>query len=141
MKEVPGCRGTGAWLKSCCLVHNHFHGPDSSASMCTSSIMSSTLSRKQQKAQAFKSKQKAKRSGKGDTDQPDVPEVDLDDEQEPAIAESSSSKKRKRLDTNEATSEAVKGKGKAAVEEDKAEKPVKKSKKEVKQRFILFVGQ
>jgi nucleolar protein 6 len=119
--------------------------------------MSAPLTKKQQKALAFRSKQKAK---KADLPEPDaVPEEDIDDADEvvdavvvshsSATAEASSSgdKKRKR-DGGEAEAAPKKGKVKKTAwdddeegEEEEGEEGKKKSKKEVKQRFILFVGE
>ncbi|KAL1412891.1 hypothetical protein Q8F55_000640 [Vanrija albida] len=107
--------------------------------------MSATLTKKQQKALAFRSKQKAK--AKGLPEPEDVPETDLaegaEDEggdDEPAVATASTSSKRKRDDDGDkAEAKSAKGKGKkTAWDED--EEGDKKSKKEIKQRFILFVG-
>jgi nucleolar protein 6 len=111
----------------------------------TSRTMSAPLTKKQQKALAFRTKQKAKRA---DLPEPEaVPEQDLDldaetDDAVVAMEAGSSSKKRKRDDE-------VKGKGKGKKtawddDEDGDEADAgakKKSKKEVKQRFILFVGE
>ncbi|GFZ45248.1 hypothetical protein JCM24511_02974 [Saitozyma sp. JCM 24511] len=115
--------------------------------------MSAPLTKKQQKALAFRSKQKAK---KADLPEPDaVPEEDIDDagdvidavvvSKSSAPAEASSSKDRKRKrDEGEAEAVPKKGKGKKTAwdddEEGEGEEGKKKSKKEVKQRFILFVG-
>lgn len=132
-----------------------------------------TLTKKQQKAQAF-------RAGKGKKDRAepeDVPEQDvLPDEEEPVPAAEatesaeykakSKSKKSKEKKLKEklakegtdgpatsvkpAKSEKAKGKEKEVVkdgEDAKAdavegeEKPAKKTKKDIKQRFILFVGE
>lgn len=124
--------------------------------------MSTALTKKQQKALAFRSKQKAKRSGKEDIEPQDVPEQDpIEDDADiaeaagvdvdgPGVAESS--KKRKREDDKSEAKVDVKGKGKGkarnAWEEEEGgdgEKAGKKSKKEIKkeikQRFILFVGE
>lgn len=116
--------------------------------------MSAPLTKKQQKALAFRSKQKAK---KADLPEPDaVPEEDIDDagdvidavvvSKSSAPAEASSSKDRKRKrDEGEAEAVPKKGKGKKTAwdddEEGEGEEGKKKSKKEVKQRFILFVGE
>lgn len=119
------------------------------------------LTKKQQKAQAFRSKQKAKKSGRALPE--DVPESDIPDEDigedGGVIAEASSSKKRKRGDAEAGDGEGKEGKpedltggakgkaksigkGKGKWEEDGEEdgKATKKSKKEIKQRFILFIG-
>jgi len=117
--------------------------------------MSATLSKKQQKAAAFRAKQKAKKRGIEEPE--DVPEADLDEnnDEDATIAEKSSAtkgaddkekgKKRKREDDEEAGDEEEgegkdkkgnkKGKGK-----DKDGEEEKKSKKDIKQRFILFIG-
>ncbi|ORY28487.1 hypothetical protein BCR39DRAFT_482486 [Naematelia encephala] len=113
--------------------------------------MSTTLTKKQQKAQAFRAKQRAKKSGKGETEQDEVPEVDLLEDDVPAeteatIAESSSSssKKRKREgeEEKEPKASAGKGKGKKTAWDDEEQDgdAAKKTKKDIKQRFILFVG-
>lgn len=106
--------------------------------------MSTALTKKQQKAQAFRSKQKSKKGGKEDVIPQDVPEQDLIEgqdetvEDEAVIAEPSNKRKR------EEEVKDVKGKGKAktAWDEDGEEKKKSKKeiKKEIKQRFILFVG-
>ena len=105
----------------------------------------SSLSKKQQKAAAFRAKQKGKKPLPED-----VPEQDpLVDEEADQVAESS--KKRKRDEGGDEiivkSSKGI-GKGKAKAgdgwedDEDKDEAAVakKKSKKDAKQRFILFVG-
>nr|ADE10076.1 RRM [Tremella fuciformis] len=105
----------------------------------------SSLSKKQQKAAAFRAKQKGKKPLPED-----VPEQDpLVDEEANQVAESS--KKRKREEGGDeivvkSTKGIGKGKAKAGDgwddEEGKEEAAAakKKSKKDVKQRFILFVG-
>jgi hypothetical protein len=125
-----------------------------------------TLTKKQQKAQAF-------RAGKGKKDRAepeDVPEEDvLPDEEEPVPAAEESaeykakskSKKSKEKKLKEklakggvegvkpVKSEKAKGKEKEVVKEGEEkgdavegeEKPAKKTKKDIKQRFILFVGE
>ena len=114
--------------------------------------MSTALTKKQQKAQAFRAKQKAKKSGKEDVIPADIPEQDpIDDEDVPdkddaTIAESSKTRKREEAEGAEmgGSTTAAKGKGKAKTawdDEDGLGQPVKKSKKEIKQRFILFVGE
>lgn len=124
-----------------------------------SSKMSAALTKKQQKALAFKSKQKAKRRGEGDGQVEDVPEQDLlADDEEPTVTASekaeaeakpaaSEQKADKNVHLREGESEKKKGKRKKTAwddeEEDDAEdgeKASKKSKKDVQQRFILFVG-
>jgi nucleolar protein 6 len=123
--------------------------------------MAEGLTKKQQKALAFKSKQKSKRRGDGEVEQEDVPEQDIVDDEgnevpaEEAKVEVKKSKKDKEdkevegkepvVDAAE-ESEKKKGKRKKTAwddEEEEAaegEKPAKKSKKDVTQRFILFVG-
>lgn len=126
------------------------------------------MTKKQQKALAFRAKQKGKKSGKQEVVPEDVPEQDLVDDNEvedvaevPAVAEAS--KKGKSTDANkgkpstaaaegsstdvkEAKTAQAKGKGKAKNAWDEGEdaegdaEDGKKSKKEIKQRFILFVG-
>lgn len=105
------------------------------------------LTKKQQKALAFRSKQKAKKLGKGDGEQLDVPEQDPVEEEE--VVEAPVQKKRKRDDAIENGGKVVeaevpkgkgKGKAKTAWDEEEEKDEGKKSKKEVKQRFILFVG-
>ena len=124
--------------------------------------MAETLTKKQQKALAFRSKQKAKKSGKAIPG--DLPEADPDiDGADGAGAEGAgegsgpatkSSGKRKRDD--EAGAEVVKskqdlsggakgkaksiGKGTEGWDDDEEGGAKKKSKKEIKQRFILFIG-
>ena len=130
--------------------------------------MTENLTKKQQKALAFRAKQKGKKSGKQEIVPEDVPEQDLVDDNEvedvaevPAVAEAS--KKGKSTDANkgepspaaaegsstdikEAKTAKAKGKGKAKNAWDEGEdaegdaEDGKKSKKEIKQRFILFVG-
>ncbi|WVW84724.1 hypothetical protein I302_106759 [Kwoniella bestiolae CBS 10118] len=122
--------------------------------------MSTTLTKKQQKLAAFRNKQKAKKSGAQDVDQPDVPEHDLLDDneedaepQEDAVVVSKSSGKQKKAVEGEVEddekvaegSEEVKKtdkgkKKKTAWDEDEEGEEKKKTKKDVKQRFILFVG-
>lgn len=115
--------------------------------------MAEGLTKKQQKALAFKSKQKSKRRGDGEVEQEDVPERDLLDDEgnevpaEEAKAEVKKSKKDKEPVVDAAEeSEKKKGKRKKTAWDDEeegeaeAEKPAKKSKKDVQQRFILFVG-
>ncbi|ODO05231.1 nucleolar protein 6 [Cryptococcus wingfieldii CBS 7118] len=123
--------------------------------------MSTTLTKKQQKALAFRSKQKAKKSG---TEVPeDLPEQDLDDNDEneqPEVVVKANEKeksagKRKRDDEEEkepsaddedtTTKPEDKGKGKetkkrktAWDEEEEGKK--NKGRKDAKQRFILFIG-
>ncbi|KAL7423117.1 hypothetical protein Q5752_002416 [Cryptotrichosporon argae] len=126
--------------------------------------MSTPLTKKQQKAQAFRAKQKAKAKGLAEPE--DVPEADLDvaaeaadgdadtaaDEVTVAVAVSSG-KKRKRAgedeDEDKAKANTGKGKGKEKAkaktawdedEEGDGAGGMKKAKNEVKQRFILFVG-
>ena len=131
--------------------------------------MAEALTKKQQKAQAFRSKQKAKKSGKNEEPQQDVPEQDLVDDNEENeesakdaggaavkakdIAGEASTKRKSDAGADvvkelKKGGKDVKGKGKAQNEwaegeegegEGVAEK--KKSKKEIKQRFILFVGE
>lgn len=114
--------------------------------------MSAALSKKQQKALAFRNKQKAKKRGGEEPE--DLPEADLIDEEEPVVAEktkpAAEGKKRKREeDKGEKSEEAEadkadkKGKGKkekAAAEGEEDDEDKKKSKKDIKQRFILFIG-
>ncbi|OCF54858.1 hypothetical protein L486_07513 [Kwoniella mangroviensis CBS 10435] len=119
--------------------------------------MSTTLTKKQQKLAAFRNKQKAKKSGPGakDVDQPDVPEQDLmdDDEDaaEDAVVVSQPSEKEKAKDKvdegvavedeEEEPKKVDKGKKKKTAWDDEEEDGEKKrTKKDVKQRFILFVG-
>ncbi|WOO77371.1 putative RNA-binding protein [Vanrija pseudolonga] len=101
---------------------------------------------------AFKQKAKAK----GLPEPEDVPEADLEGgeggegegaDDEPAVATASTSTKRKRGDEDD-TAETkkkdsrAKGKGKKTAwdEDEEGEGDKRKSKKEIKQRFILFVG-
>jgi hypothetical protein len=118
------------------------------------SIMAEALTKKQQKALAFKNKQKSKRRGDGELEQPDVPEQDLlndDDEEVPekVIEKKEKAKKEVAKDVEEGgaeESEKKKGKRKKTAwddeeEEEEGEKVAKKSKKDIKQRFILFVGE
>jgi nucleolar protein 6 len=113
--------------------------------------MAEALTKKQQKALAFKTKQKSKRRGDGEVEQPDVPEQDLldDDEEVPekAVEKKEKPKKEVAKDVEEAgaeESEKKKGKRKKTAwdddEEEEGDKVAKKSKKDIKQRFILFVG-
>jgi hypothetical protein len=116
------------------------------------SIMAEALTKKQQKALAFKNKQKSKRRGDGELEQPDVPEQDLlndDDEEVPEkVVEKEKTKKEVVKDSEEGgaeESEKKKGKRKKTAwdddeEEEEGDKVAKKSKKDIKQRFILFVG-
>ncbi|ORX40126.1 hypothetical protein BD324DRAFT_679179 [Kockovaella imperatae] len=123
--------------------------------------MSSHLSRKQQKSQAFKAKQKAKK--RGETIPEDVPEQDLIEDVDEVVDEvvgddvvdepgSSTGTgvvkgKGKALPTEtdgpikEKVSAGGKGKKKAktAWDEDEDGEQVK-TKKDIKQRFILFIG-
>ncbi|CAD6570793.1 MAG: hypothetical protein TREMPRED_006021 [Tremellales sp. Tagirdzhanova-0007] len=112
--------------------------------------MSDIVTKKKQKALAFRAKQKAKRSGHIDEDQQEVPEQDVpEDEMHDAslVAEGSQSKRR-RIAVDSERSAAVddsvgpKNKRKAAWEDVEENEGVKerKNKKEIKQRFILFVG-
>jgi len=120
-------------------------------------IMSASLTKKQQKALAFRAKQKAKKSGRADGEQEDVPELDLEvDEVVDAVVIAQASKKKRRHDTKElnesekmtgeskstTTREKVKSRLKIAWDDDQEDEGDggKKSKKEIKQRFILFVG-
>ena len=118
------------------------------------SIMAEALTKKQQKALAFKNKQKSKRRGDGELEQPDVPEQDLlnDDDEEVAqkvVEKKEKAKKEVTKDVEEGgaeESEKKKGKRKKTAwddeeEEEEGEKVAKKSKKDIKQRFILFVGE
>lgn len=119
--------------------------------------MSASLTKKQQKALAFRAKQKAKKSGRADGEQEDVPELDLEvDEVVDAVVIAQASKKKRRHDTKElnesekmtgeskstTTREKVKSRLKIAWDDDQEDEGDggKKSKKEIKQRFILFVG-
>ena len=135
--------------------------------------ISSHLTRKQQKAQAFKSKQKAKKRG-DDTEQQDVPEQDpVEDigDDDAVVSETRQSKtsgsrkagkssveggldvgssakrkvglgtvlgkgKKRKTAWDEEDGDEAENEGSAAVTtKEKSEK-----KKEVKQRFILFIG-
>ena len=49
--------------------------------------MSTELTKKQQKAQAFRAKQKAKKGGRGEVDIQDVPEADLDVDGDDVVSE------------------------------------------------------
>lgn len=118
-----------------------------------STTMAEALTKKQQKALAFKNKQKSKRRGDGELEQPDVPEQDLldDDEEVPekVVEKKEKAKKEVTKDVEEGgaeESEKKKGKRKKTAwdddeEEEEGEKVAKKSKKDIKQRFILFVGE
>ncbi|WVR06305.1 hypothetical protein IAU60_003335 [Kwoniella sp. DSM 27419] len=120
--------------------------------------MSETLTKKQQKLKAFRSKQKAK---KADAEVPaDLPEQDLlaDDDVADAVvvsqAKPRAAEKRKRDDEEDAVEEGEgagegnekvkqpqeKGKKKKTAWDEDEEGPKKKTKKDIKQRFILFVG-
>jgi hypothetical protein len=126
--------------------------PNSASIPHPSSTMAEALTKKQQKALAFKNKQKSKRRGDGELEQPDVPEQDLlndDDEEAPEkVVEKEKAKKDVVKDVEEGgaeESEKKKGKRKKTAwdddeEEEEGEKVAKKSKKDIKQRFILFVG-
>lgn len=125
--------------------------------------MAETLTKKQQKAQAFRSKQKEKKSGRAEVVPEDVPEQDLiEDNDETADVASTktkgntgeaSTKKKEGGEGKDVLKELkkggkdVKGKGKAKNEWAEGEEGAaegaekKKSKKEIKQRFILFVGE
>lgn len=118
------------------------------------------LSKKQQKAAAFRAKHKAKVDAI-----PDVPEADVDlaAEEEAVAPEPEGKRKRKRegdedVEGEVKAKEEAKGKGKAkgkkgegnkkkdgdadeedGVEEGDDEKP--KKSKDTKQRFILFIGE
>lgn len=124
--------------------------------------MTEALTKKQQKALAFKEKQKQKRRGEINGVADDVPEQDLieDEAPEQSEADKQASKVKAAKDkaaaaaaaaasSTESESEKKQGKRKkTAWDEDEAgkeggeesEKPSKKSKKDVTQRFILFVG-
>ena len=114
--------------------------------------MAEGLTKKQQKAAAFKNKQKSIRRGDGEVEQPDVPEQDLLDddgeEVEKVVEKKEKAKKEVVKDVEEGgaeESEKKKGKRKKTAwdddeEEEEGEKVAKKSKKDIKQRFILFVG-
>lgn len=114
--------------------------------------MAEALTKKQQKALAFKSKQKAKRRGEINGEAEDVPEQDLieDEATEEATTSKEADKKSIKPKAKEGEPESEKKQGKrkkTAWDEDEAEggeegadKPSKKSKKDVTQRFILFVG-
>lgn len=128
--------------------------------------MAENLTKKQQKALAFRAKQKGKKSGKQEVVPEDVPEQDLveDNEVEAVAAVSDAaeaSKKGKGIDAGkeekaegcskdvkETKGAKAKGKGKAKNAWEEGEEGEggedaegKKSKKEIKQRFILFVGE
>lgn len=121
--------------------------------------MSVPLTKKQQKAAAFRSKQKAKKAGVEAP--PDLPEEDVVEDAEVAVEEQAldqAAKKRKRnvedenaetIDTVEEGEISVKPKDRekkkrktAWDEEGEGESEAKKGKgkKDAKQRFILFVG-
>lgn len=121
--------------------------------------MSVPLTKKQQKAAAFRSKQKAKKAGVEAP--PDLPEEDVVEDAEVAVEEQAldqAAKKRKRnvedenaetIDTVEEGDISVKPKDHekkkrktAWDEEGEGESEAKKGKgkKDAKQRFILFVG-
>ncbi|WWC62628.1 uncharacterized protein I303_105225 [Kwoniella dejecticola CBS 10117] len=128
--------------------------------------MSTNLTKKQQKLAAFRNKQKAKKAGANDIDQPDLPEQDLldDNEEVPdedaAVAvkssEKSSKKEKEKSKAKDQEDEVAppqaegstdsakpvdKGKKrKTAWDEEEEGADKKKTKKDVKQRFILFVG-
>ncbi|WVQ82999.1 hypothetical protein IAT38_005137 [Cryptococcus sp. DSM 104549] len=124
--------------------------------------MSAPLTKKQQKALAFRSKQKAKKAG---AEEPaDLPEEDVMQDDEEVVVEeekvvSKGDKKRKRTgeedgddaEAGEAGGEEEKGakgkegekkKRKTAWDEEEGGEEAKKGKgrKDAKQRFILFVG-
>lgn len=121
--------------------------------------MSVPLTKKQQKAAAFRSKQKAKKAGVEAP--PDLPEEDVVEDAEVAVEEQAldqAAKKRKRnvedenaetIDTVEEGDISVKPKDhekkkrKTAWDEEgdgESEGKKGKGKKDAKQRFILFVG-
>ena len=112
--------------------------------------MSAIITKKQQKALAFRAKQKAKKSGHIGEDQQDVPEQDLPENEthDPSLTAEGSAEKRKlkvvnpERSANDDNKAGLRKKRKAAWD-DEEEKEVgeeTKSKKEIKQRFILFVG-
>ena len=112
--------------------------------------MSAPLTKKQQKALAFRSKQKNKKYGREEVIPDDIPEQDAVEETDEVVDSTPHAeefKKRKRA--NEVVEPVdVKGKDQAPMkaktawddEEGEEEGEGKKSKKEIKQRFILFVG-
>ncbi|WVQ65729.1 uncharacterized protein L199_003907 [Kwoniella botswanensis] len=123
--------------------------------------MSTALTKKQQKLAAFRNKQKAKKSGAGakDVDQPDVPEQDLIDDNEDTaedavVVSQSSGKEKAKSKVDEVVAEEGEGaqgseelktadkgkKKKTAWDDEENGEEKKKTKKDVKQRFILFVG-
>ena len=112
--------------------------------------MAEALTKKQQKALAFKTKQKSKRRGDGEVEQPDVPEQDLlddDDEVPDKVIEKKDKKEVVKQTEPSGAEESEKKKGKRKKtawdddeDEEEEEKAAKKSKKDIKQRFILFVG-
>ena len=112
--------------------------------------MSAPLTKKQQKAFAFRAKQKAKKSGQAEDEQEDVPEQDLEEDEVVDVVVAAESSKAKRKRGSEIAEESSpnlrtrsKPKAKTAWDEDdggEAGEGGKKSKKEVKQRFILFIG-
>ncbi|WVN86497.1 uncharacterized protein L203_101661 [Cryptococcus depauperatus CBS 7841] len=117
--------------------------------------MSANLTKKQQKALAFRNKQKAKKAdGETPADLPeeDIIQDDVDQPKEKSVG-IDLSKKRKRdeqekektgSDTDEIskkTKDQEKKKRKTAWDEDEGEHgKTEKNKKDAKQRFILFVG-
>ncbi|WRT67728.1 uncharacterized protein IL334_004700 [Kwoniella shivajii] len=116
--------------------------------------MSAALTKKQQKLAAFRNKQKTKKAGATEEVQPDLPEEDLlDDAEEDAvvISQSDDKKQKGKSGDTEAVDDKVKDgdksttvdkgkKRKTAWDEDEDGEAKKKSKKDIKQRFILFVG-
>lgn len=121
----------------------------------TTTMSEAVLSKKQQKALAFRAKQKQK--AKGLPEPEDVPENDLVDDNDDAAEASTDSKakpskaaegkKRKRDDDTEAAADGeddTAKDGKKAAKKGKTawddEEEKKKTKKDIKQRFILFIG-
>jgi len=109
--------------------------------------MSTRLTKKQQKALTFRAKQKAKRSGRAEAEQEDVPEQDLEEDEvvDAVVVAEGSGKKRRRheedqTDEGAKNTETSKRKANQTAWDEEGDGAGRKSKKEVKQRFILFVG-
>ena len=111
------------------------------------------LSRKQQKSQAFKAKQRAKKRGEAEPE--DVPEEDLIDEEEEEDEQVVTSEDSKKLKGKAKEQNGVETKVKSQAEEPRKKRKIKtawdeddvadgeetkKGKKDIKQRFILFIG-
>ena len=118
--------------------------------------MSTSLTKRKQKSLSFRAKQKAKKSGTFQRDQEDVPEYDLAEEgvseDKVNVDEGVTTTKKRKMDYDACeepqypiqVGAKVKPKVNMAWEADATKMDgvdTKKSKKEIKQRFLLFVGQ